>query len=150
MASPREVVVTGLGLASPLGLSREAFWQSLIECRTGIFPLTRFNREPFPVRMGGQVRDFDAKLYVTPRKSLKVMSREIQLGFTAAQLALEDAGLAHARSTRIVSASCLVPTSCIPTGTKSIPPSSTVWWTESSTSAVGEKPGCGKYSPFGC
>src|SRR5580700_274101 len=94
MASPREVVVTGLGLASPLGLTREAFWQSLIDGRTGIFPLTRFNREPFPVRIGGQVRDFDAKLYVTPRKSLKVMSREIQLGFTAAQLALEDAGLA--------------------------------------------------------
>jgi 3-oxoacyl-[acyl-carrier-protein] synthase II len=94
MASPREVVVTGLGLASPLGLTREAFWQSLIDRRSGIFPLTRFNREPFPVRMGGQVRDFDAKLYVTPRKSLKVMSREIQLGFAAAQLALEDARVA--------------------------------------------------------
>jgi 3-oxoacyl-[acyl-carrier-protein] synthase II len=94
MASPREVVVTGLGLASPLGLNRDTFWQSLINRQSGIFPLTRFNREPFPVRMGGQVRDFDAKLYVTPRKSLKVMSREIQLGFAAAQLALEDARLA--------------------------------------------------------
>jgi len=94
MASPREVVVTGLGLASSLGLSRETFWQSLIDRQSGIVPLPRFNREPFPVRMGGQVRDFDAKLYVTPRKSLKVMSREIQLGFAAAQLALEDAHLA--------------------------------------------------------
>jgi 3-oxoacyl-[acyl-carrier-protein] synthase II len=95
MASPREVVVTGLGLATPLGMSRETVWQSLVERRAGIFPLARFNREPFPVRMGGQVRDFDAKLYVTPRKSLKVMSREIQLGFAAAALALEDAGVAE-------------------------------------------------------
>ena len=78
---------------SPLGLNREAFWQSLVECRTGIYPLERYNREPFPVRIGGQVRDFDPKLFVTPRKSLKVMSREIQLGFAAAQLALEDARL---------------------------------------------------------
>ncbi len=94
MGSPREVVVTGLGLASPLGLTRQAFWQSLIDGRSGIQPLPRFNREPFSVRIGGQVIDFDPKLYVTPRKSLKVMSREIQLGFTASQLALEDARIA--------------------------------------------------------
>ncbi len=79
-----------------MGLSRDAFWQSLVERRCGIFPLPRLFNYPFPVRIGGQVRDFDAKLYVTPRKSLKVMSREIQLGFSAAQLALEDAGLAGA------------------------------------------------------
>ncbi|HTU26906.1 MAG TPA: beta-ketoacyl synthase N-terminal-like domain-containing protein, partial [Pirellulales bacterium] len=94
MTSPREVVVTGLGLVTPLGLSREDVWQSLAGSQSGIFPLARFYQDPFPVRIGGQVRNFDAKLYVTPRKSLKVMSREIQLGFAAAQLALEDARVA--------------------------------------------------------
>ena len=52
-----------------------------------------FDASSLRVRFGGQIPDFDAKQYVRPRKSLKVMSREIQLGFAAADLAMTDAGL---------------------------------------------------------
>ncbi len=94
MVPAHEVVITGLGVVSPIGLGREAFWQSLLAGRSGVTQLEEFAvgsaRSPF----GGAVRDFDPKLYVTPRKSLKVMSRDIQLGFAAARLALEDAVLA--------------------------------------------------------
>jgi 3-oxoacyl-[acyl-carrier-protein] synthase II len=80
-------------MASPIGIGREAVWKSLIEGRSGVRAIKAFDTDPYPVRAGGRVVDFDPKLYVTPRKSLKVMSREIQFGFAAARLALEDAGI---------------------------------------------------------
>ena len=94
MVPPTEVVITGLGVVSPIGLGRDAFWQSLATGSSGIELLSEFANGYVPSPIGGQIRDFDPKLYVTPRKSLKVMSREIQIGFTAARLALEESGLA--------------------------------------------------------
>ncbi len=93
MVPPREVVITGLGVVSPIGLGRDAFWRSLAAGSSGIALLSEFAGGIAPSPIGGQVHDFDPKLYVTPRKSLKVMSREIQFGFAAARLALEEAGL---------------------------------------------------------
>jgi 3-oxoacyl-[acyl-carrier-protein] synthase II len=93
MAPSREIVITGLGVVSPIGLGREPFWQSLLAGRSGISTLTALDFGQVTPPIGGQVGEFDPKLYVTPRKSLKVMSREIQMGFTAARLALEDAAL---------------------------------------------------------
>jgi 3-oxoacyl-[acyl-carrier-protein] synthase II len=87
-------VITGLGVVSPIGLGRDAFWQSLATGTSGIALLPEFANGYVPSPIGGQIRDFDPKLYVTPRKSLKVMSREIQIGFAAARLALEESGLA--------------------------------------------------------
>lgn len=92
----RDVVITGIGVVSPIGIGREAFWKGLVEGRSGVGPITSFDATELPVRFGGQIHDFDPKLYVRPRKSLKVMSREIQLGFTAADLALIDSGLPEA------------------------------------------------------
>jgi len=94
MVSAREVVVTGLGVATPIGLGREAFWSAIRGGQSGVRPLEAFDARGLPVRFGGEVQNFDAKQYVTPRKSLKVMSREIQLGFTAARMACDDARLA--------------------------------------------------------
>ena len=89
----REIVITGLGVVSPLGIGREAFWDQLQAGLSGVRPITAFDTASLEVRFGGQILDFDPKLYVRPRKSLKVMSREIQMGFAAADLALVDAGL---------------------------------------------------------
>ncbi|MGA0040366.1 MAG: beta-ketoacyl synthase N-terminal-like domain-containing protein, partial [Pirellulales bacterium] len=89
----REIVITGLGVVSPLGVGREAFWEQLQAGQSGIRPITAFDTSALQVKFGGQIVDFDPKLYVRPRKSLKVMSREIQMGFAAADLALVDAGL---------------------------------------------------------
>jgi 3-oxoacyl-[acyl-carrier-protein] synthase II len=94
MSHPREIVITGVGVVSPIGIGCEPFWQSLVTGRSGIRLVDLFDASSLRVRFGGQIPDFDPKQYVRPRKSLKVMSREIQIGFAAADLALADAGIA--------------------------------------------------------
>jgi 3-oxoacyl-[acyl-carrier-protein] synthase II len=93
MRSQREIVITGLGIVSPIGIGIDPFWESLAASQSGIRLVDLFDASSLQVRFGGQVPDFDGKLYVRPRKSLKVMSREIQMGFAAADLAMADAGL---------------------------------------------------------
>ncbi len=93
MPQSREVVVTGLGVVSPIGIGREAFWASLIEGRSGVRRIGLFNGTDLPFPFGGQVADFEPKRHVRARKSLKVMSRDIQLGFAAADQALVEADL---------------------------------------------------------
>ncbi len=95
MASyPRRAVITGLGIISPIGLDKTEFWAALAAQQSGIKPLTLFDASSLPIRIAGQV-SFDAKNYIDKkeRKSLKVMSRSIQLAVAAAQVALDDSGL---------------------------------------------------------
>ena len=87
-----EVVITGMGIVSPLGIGPAAVWEALVAGRSGVRPIQSFDASGCGVRFGGEVPDFDAKAFVRPRKSLKVMSREIQFGFAAADMALQDAG----------------------------------------------------------
>lgn len=91
-----DVVITGVGVVSPIGIGLEPVWDSLVAGRSGVRPLTNFDASKLPICFGGEVADFDAKLYVKPRKSLKVMSREIQLAFAAADQAWIESGLASA------------------------------------------------------
>ena len=91
--NPREVVITGIGVVSPIGIGVDAFHAALLEGRSGVRPITLFDASEFPVRIGAEVVDFDPKEYVRPRKSLKVMSRDIQFGFAAADMALTSAGV---------------------------------------------------------
>lgn len=93
MGEGPEVVITGVSVVSPIGVGREAFWQSLIEGRSGIGPLSFAAGTDLPVKFGGEIRDFDGKEFVKPRKALKVMCHEIQTGYAAAIMALEDARL---------------------------------------------------------
>ena len=90
---PRRVVITGIGCVTPIGIGREAVTQSYWEGRSGVRTLPQFDVPGFPVRFAGEVVDFDAKQFITPRKSLKVMSREIQMAVSAATLAVQEAGL---------------------------------------------------------
>ena len=83
--SSREVVITGAGAACPLGIGYEAVQRALARGQSGVRRLATFDTDEFPVRVGAEVVDFDPKQYVTPRKSLKVMSRSIQLAFASAQ-----------------------------------------------------------------
>ena len=91
---PREIVITGVGVVSPLGIGREAFWSALMAGTSGVGEITAFDASSLPVRLAAEVRNFDPQAYVKPRKSLKVMARDTQLGMTAAGLAREDSGLA--------------------------------------------------------
>ncbi len=88
-----EVVITGVGVVSPIGIGKQAYWESISNGRSGVGLLSCAENTDFPVKFGGEVRDFEGKQYVKPRKSIKVMCREIQTGYTAATLALQDAGL---------------------------------------------------------
>jgi 3-oxoacyl-[acyl-carrier-protein] synthase II len=92
MTPPREAVITGLGVVSPIGIGGEAFWTSLCEGRSGVRSLGLLNSD-LPGTIGAQVIDLHPERHVQRRKSLKVMSRDIQLGFVAADLACRDAGL---------------------------------------------------------
>lgn len=99
----RRVVITGMGLISPLGNSREAVWESLATGRSGIGPLQCLPSQSLPMHCAGEARGFTGDIadfgrlekeqVRTIRKGLKVMCREIQMGVAAAQLALQDAGL---------------------------------------------------------
>lgn len=89
-----DVVITGMGIICPLGVGPDAVWEALAAGRSGVRPIQSYDASGCGVRFAGEVADFDAKAYVRPRKSLKVMSREIQFGFAAADIALQDAGFA--------------------------------------------------------
>jgi 3-oxoacyl-[acyl-carrier-protein] synthase II len=94
MPQSREVVVTGLGAVSPLGIGRSAVWASLSAGRSGVRLVPEFAGLDIPFRYAGLIEGFEPKEYVQPRKTLKVMSGEMQAAYSAAVLALQDAGLA--------------------------------------------------------
>jgi 3-oxoacyl-[acyl-carrier-protein] synthase II len=88
----RRVVVTGIGLVSPLGVGTEANWQGLLEGRSGVGPLTRFDASGYESRIAGQVTGFDASRFLD-RKDARRTDLFIQYGLAAAQLAHDDARL---------------------------------------------------------
>jgi 3-oxoacyl-[acyl-carrier-protein] synthase II len=90
MMHKKDVVITGAGVVSPIGIGHEAFWASLCAGRSGVRKLSVI-AHPELIPFGGEITEFDAKDYVRQRKSLKVMSRDIQLGFAAAELACREA-----------------------------------------------------------
>jgi 3-oxoacyl-[acyl-carrier-protein] synthase II len=91
-ATSRRVVLTGIGVTTPIGLGVTTFWESLSQGRSGIKAVTTFATEGLPTRIGGVIDGFDAKNYIDKkdRKSLRIMARAIQLAVAAAQLALDD------------------------------------------------------------
>ena len=88
----RRVVVTGMGLLSPLGLNLETSWDGLINGRSGIATITAFDPAPFEAKIAGEVKGFNPDEYV-PKKEQKKMDRFIQLSLAATKMALEDSGL---------------------------------------------------------
>jgi len=86
------VVVTGLGLITPIGTGVEAFWDSLRNGRGGIRRITQFDPTPLSSQIAGEVPEFDPGLYLN-RKEARRMSRASQFAVAAAQLAVQDAGL---------------------------------------------------------
>lgn len=91
-AVPR-IVVTGVGVVSPIGIGREAFWQALLDGRSGIDTLSAFSSQGLPSPLAAEVRNFTPEHHIYNKKFLKVMSRDIQLGVAAASMAMKDAGL---------------------------------------------------------
>ena len=90
--SKRRVVVTGLGLLSPVGCTVPAAWDAILAGRSGIGPITRFDASQFPVHFIGDLRGFDASLYLSP-KDVKRMDPFMQYGVAAGVQAIRDSGL---------------------------------------------------------
>ncbi len=88
----RRVVITGLGIVSPLGMGLEKSWNGLVDGRCGIRGITRFDAANYPVRIAGEVPDFDHSDFI-PRKELKKMDLFIQYALSAGLMAVEDSGL---------------------------------------------------------
>jgi len=88
----RRVVVTGLGMLSPLGLNSEDTWRKLLAGESGIGEITHFDCSNYSTRFAGQINDFDPQEYIE-KKETKKMDRFIQLGIAAGKQALADSGL---------------------------------------------------------
>ncbi len=89
----RRVVVTGLGMLSPLGLSVDKTWTRILAGESGIGEITHFDCSDYSTRFAGQINDFDPQEYID-KKEAKKMDRFIQLGIAAGKQALADSGLA--------------------------------------------------------
>ena len=90
--SKRRVVVTGLGVVSPVGNSVKAAWDNVLAGKSGITPITNFDISDFPVRFGGEIRDFDVSEYI-PQKDARRMGTFIHYGIAAASQAIKDSGI---------------------------------------------------------
>jgi len=88
----RRVVVTGVGLVTPLGVGTRANWDALLAGQSGIGPITRFDASQFAARIAGEVRNFDP-LQFMEKKDVKKMDIFIQFAIAASQFAMDDAGL---------------------------------------------------------
>ncbi|WP_251308737.1 beta-ketoacyl-ACP synthase II [Halomonas sp. NCCP-2165] len=88
----RRVVVTGLGLVTPVGNSVKESWDNIVAGKSGIAPIEHFDVSGFNTRFGGSVKDFDVSPYMNPKDARK-MDLFIQYGIAAGAQAIEDAGI---------------------------------------------------------
>lgn len=90
--SKRRVVVTGLGLVTPVGNTVDTSWKALLSGKSGIAPITKFDASEFTTRFSGSVKDFDVEQYLT-KKDARKMDLFIQYGMAAGIQAIQDSGL---------------------------------------------------------
>ncbi len=88
----RRVVITGIGCVTPIGIGREAFWQSLRAGKSGGGPVTRFDASELPVRVAAEVKDFDADRFI-PIKDRQHVSTAVAFSLAAAKLTFADSGI---------------------------------------------------------
>src|SRR3954470_17005876 len=88
----RRVVVTGIGMISPLGIGNEPTWQGLIEGRSGIGRITKFDATAFACRIAGEVHGFDPEQWIE-KKEVKKSDTFIHYAVAASQMAVDDSGL---------------------------------------------------------
>ena len=92
----RRVVVTGMGIISPLGNSVDELTEALKTGRSAGAPIAAFETDGFPIRVAAEVADFNPRKMIRQRKAIKMMSRDVQFGVAVAALAIDDSGLSVA------------------------------------------------------
>lgn len=90
--SKRRVVVTGLGMLTPVGNTVESTWKGIVAGKSGIGEITQFDTTDYATQFAGEIKDFDLEAYI-PKKEAKKMDRFIQIGIAAGKQALQDSGL---------------------------------------------------------
>jgi 3-oxoacyl-[acyl-carrier-protein] synthase II len=88
----RRVVITGLGIVSPVGNGIAEAWDNIVNGRSGIGPITRFDASVLPTRIAGEVKNFDPAEWMSP-KEVRRMDTFIHYGLAATKMAMDDAGL---------------------------------------------------------
>ena len=92
ITTPRRVVVTGVGVVTPVGNDIQTAWQNILAGRSGITGIEKFDADQFSVRIAGEIRDFDVSRYLAPKEARK-MDGFMHFGIAAGIQALEDSGL---------------------------------------------------------
>ena len=88
----RRVVVTGIGLVTPIAVGTEETWQGLLAGKSGIGPITQFDHTTFATQFAGEVKNFDPTRWMTAREA-KTVDRFIQFAVAAGMMAYADSGL---------------------------------------------------------
>ncbi|MGI6097710.1 MAG: beta-ketoacyl-ACP synthase II [Dethiobacteria bacterium] len=88
----KRVVITGLGVITPIGLGKKEFWKGLKDGQNGVVRITRFDASSFPSQIAGEVKNFNPTDYIEKRE-VKKMDRFTQYAVAAAKLAVEDSGI---------------------------------------------------------
>src|SRR6266496_3120220 len=86
------VVVTGIGVVSPNGIGKQAFCRAILDGKSGVKRITRFDASDLAVQIAGEVSDFDESQWITPLER-KHVSRAVPMAFAASTEALADAGV---------------------------------------------------------
>jgi 3-oxoacyl-[acyl-carrier-protein] synthase II len=86
----QRIVISGIGVVSPIGIGREAFWQSILDRKTGVGRIAGFDVEPFPIHIAAEVSDKEIRAAIPPNLNRR-MGRATKFAWLAAKLALEDA-----------------------------------------------------------
>ena len=93
MNNNRRVVITGIGVVTPLGNDLETFWTSLKEGKSGIGRITAFDISQYDSQIAGEVRNFDPKAFFKNPKDIRRTDRFVQLAMGASKMSIEDSGL---------------------------------------------------------
>jgi len=95
----RRVVVTGLGLVTPAGIGKEAFWSSLVEGKSGVGKISKYDMSGYPVQIGAEVKDFDPSKYIDS-KEIPRTDLFVQYALAAAMLCVQDSKISLESSDR--------------------------------------------------
>ena len=93
MESNTRVVVTGMGVVAPTGIGLDIFWDSLIQCKSGIGPITLFDVTDYPLKIAGEVKNFDLRNHLNVSCKPYRLARQTQLALVAFKMAIDHAGL---------------------------------------------------------
>src|SRR6202023_3716405 len=93
MINDRRVVITGLGVVTPVGNDHATFWKNLVEGKSGIRRIQAFDTAHYDCKIGGEVRDFEPKNFFKNVKDVRRTDRFAQLAMAAAKMSIQDSGL---------------------------------------------------------